>query len=249
MHGTIPADAADVTTCLDRIGPPLLFGCEDAGRADASVSQPSTPSTPRPSPPDRAAPIQKRTPRSRRRGLSAKCAPAAPKSSRSPDSVIDDSLPPQQPTAQPLARQHEQAGDTEDRDVPTTDTDEPTPPQRAAPARAEPLIRHSADAANPTSTHARALLIYTGGTLGMRRGEHGALLPAGRGCLGESVGEMAELRHVEMPEVDLIEWSPLLDSSSVGPCEWGTIANQARAQPPRSPAARPFAPSPTLRYA
>ena len=152
-----------------------------------------------------------------------------------------------------MAMQHEQASDAEDKDVTTTDTcagtDEPAPQQRDAPARAEPLIRHSADAASPTSTHARALLIYTGGTLGMRRGEQGALLPAGRGRLGEFMGEMAELRHAEMPEVDLIEWSPLLDSSSVGPCEWGTIANQARAQPPRSPAARPFVPSPTLRYA
>lgn len=35
---------------------------------------------------------------------------------------------------------------------------------------------------------------------------------------------MRELRQPEMPEIKVHEYSPLLDSSDMGPCDWARLA-------------------------
>ncbi|MEX2540426.1 MAG: asparaginase [Trueperaceae bacterium] len=63
---------------------------------------------------------------------------------------------------------------------------------------------------------------YTGGTIGMRRGDSG-YSPA-PGYLAERLAAMPELNHLDLPDYVLHEYAPLLDSSNVGPPEWEAIA-------------------------
>eukprot|EP01138_Halocafeteria_seosinensis_P016438 gb/GECG01016769.1/.p1 GENE.gb/GECG01016769.1/~~gb/GECG01016769.1/.p1 ORF type:complete len:426 (+),score=43.85 gb/GECG01016769.1/:1-1278(+) len=75
------------------------------------------------------------------------------------------------------------------------------------------------------STRQRGVLvIYTGGTLGMKRNSEGSLEPAA-GYLTERMFHMSEFRDDDMPGVDLIETSPLIDSSDMTPTHWIYIAN------------------------
>jgi len=69
----------------------------------------------------------------------------------------------------------------------------------------------------------RVLLIYTGGTMGMTK-VNGSLQPT-RGYLPKRISEMSEMSDPEMPQLDLIEYDPLLDSSNIGPAEWAAMAN------------------------
>ena len=54
------------------------------------------------------------------------------------------------------------------------------------------------------------LIIYTGGTMGMRHDENGALRPVS-GYLTQSINELPEMSRKEMPRFDIIEYEPLLD--------------------------------------
>lgn len=65
-------------------------------------------------------------------------------------------------------------------------------------------------------------IAYTGGTIGMRRGTRGFTPSAG--WLEAQLWAMPELHAAEMPEWDLHEYDPLLDSSDMGPADWLRIA-------------------------
>ncbi len=68
----------------------------------------------------------------------------------------------------------------------------------------------------------RVYVAHTGGTIGMRRTEHG--YGTERGYLQQQMAEMPELRNESMPDVDLHEYEPLLDSSNMTPRDWMKIA-------------------------
>ncbi|HVG24482.1 MAG TPA: asparaginase [Thermoanaerobaculia bacterium] len=68
----------------------------------------------------------------------------------------------------------------------------------------------------------RVYVIYTGGTIGMRRTPEG-YAPA-PGSLQEQLRGMPELRDLAMPDVVIHEYEPLLDSSNMTPAEWMKIA-------------------------
>ena len=73
----------------------------------------------------------------------------------------------------------------------------------------------------------RVLLIYTGGTLGMIKLPDGSLAPE-RGGLARAIREMPEMRDPSMPDLDFIEYDPLIDSSNVSPADWARLARQIR---------------------
>ena len=73
----------------------------------------------------------------------------------------------------------------------------------------------------------RVLLIYTGGTLGMTKLPDGSLAPE-KGGLARAIREMPEMRDPSMPELDFIEYDPLIDSSNVSPKDWAQLARQIR---------------------
>lgn len=68
----------------------------------------------------------------------------------------------------------------------------------------------------------RILLIYTGGTIGMKRTDKG-FTPA-PGFLKEALSEISDLARQDFPEWELYELSPLLDSSNISADEWNGIA-------------------------
>lgn len=74
------------------------------------------------------------------------------------------------------------------------------------------------------TTKKRVLLLYTGGTMGMRHGPDGSLKPE-KGYLTERILELPEMSRPEMPTFKIKEYDPLLDSSCMGPSEWVKIAS------------------------
>lgn len=72
--------------------------------------------------------------------------------------------------------------------------------------------------------HKRVLIIYTGGTMGMRPGVDGSLSPS-PGYLTEKIKEMPEMSQQDMPDYEIIEYDPLIDSSCMGPLHWMKIAS------------------------
>lgn len=73
-----------------------------------------------------------------------------------------------------------------------------------------------------SQTRKRIYIAYTGGTIGMKKSEHG-YIPA-PGFLGDSLQGMPEFYRPEMPYFDLYEYSPLMDSSDMSPSDWQKIA-------------------------
>lgn len=69
----------------------------------------------------------------------------------------------------------------------------------------------------------KCLIIYTGGTLGMRCREDGALAPS-QGYLTSLMADFYEFKQPGMPDITVHEWDPLLDSSDFEPAEWIKIA-------------------------
>lgn len=76
---------------------------------------------------------------------------------------------------------------------------------------------------NNSEDRPKVLIIYTGGTMGMRPLPDGSLAPVA-GYLTEKIKEMPELSLDSMPAFDIIEFNPLLDSSCMGPPDWRKIA-------------------------
>ncbi len=68
----------------------------------------------------------------------------------------------------------------------------------------------------------RVYIIYTGGTIGMRPTPEG-YAPA-PGYLADQIMAMPELASDLMPEVDIQEYDPLLDSANMTPNDWYKIA-------------------------
>lgn len=68
----------------------------------------------------------------------------------------------------------------------------------------------------------RVYIIYTGGTIGMRPTPEG-YAPA-PGYLAEQIMAMPELSSDLMPEVEIQEYDPLLDSANMTPDDWHKIA-------------------------
>jgi len=68
----------------------------------------------------------------------------------------------------------------------------------------------------------KVCMIHTGGTIGMARTEHG--YAPKEGFFRSALSRISELDHPEVPEFDLVEYSPLLDSSNISLQEWVKIA-------------------------
>ena len=73
-----------------------------------------------------------------------------------------------------------------------------------------------------TSARKRIYIAYTGGTIGMARTERGFQPLAG--FLQDKIRSLAEFSRDEMPEFELHEYQPLLDSSDMTPAQWMQIA-------------------------
>eukprot|EP01135_Chromosphaera_perkinsii_P005845 Nk52_evm5s368 gene=Nk52_evmTU5s368 len=83
---------------------------------------------------------------------------------------------------------------------------------------------HSNEVLNPHDSK-RVLVIYTGGTAGMKRGEDGSLVPV-PGYLTEQVNNLPEFHGKEMPAFLVKEWETLIDSSDISPAEWAQLAKE-----------------------
>ena len=64
-------------------------------------------------------------------------------------------------------------------------------------------------------------IIYTGGTIGMIPGEYG-YVPSEK-ALYDAIASMKDLKKEGMPEVDIVQFDPLLDSSNMSVAEWNKI--------------------------
>ena len=68
----------------------------------------------------------------------------------------------------------------------------------------------------------RVLIIYTGGTIGMKKTDNG-YAPA-PGFLREALLSIGDMQSPELPSWELIEMNPLLDSSNIAYMQWNDIA-------------------------
>jgi len=68
----------------------------------------------------------------------------------------------------------------------------------------------------------RILLAYTGGTIGMRRTADG--YRPRRGHLAKLIDAIDRFRRADVPEFEIDEFDPLLDSSNMTPADWQRIA-------------------------
>ncbi len=59
----------------------------------------------------------------------------------------------------------------------------------------------------------KVCIIYAGGTIGMVPGEHG-YLPSEK-ALYDAIASMKDLKKDGMPQVDIVQFEPLLDSSDI----------------------------------
>jgi L-asparaginase len=72
----------------------------------------------------------------------------------------------------------------------------------------------------------KVCLIHTGGTIGMARTENG--YAPKKGFIKTILSGLRELDSEEIPEFDLVEYDPLLDSSNISVQEWVKIAQDIR---------------------
>jgi len=68
----------------------------------------------------------------------------------------------------------------------------------------------------------RIYIAYTGGTIGMKPSKEG-FVPAA-GYLSETIANMPDFYHDDMPDFEIAEYQPLIDSANVSPEVWQTIA-------------------------
>jgi len=66
-------------------------------------------------------------------------------------------------------------------------------------------------------------IIYTGGTIGMKKSFEGYVPEAG--LLTKIMQSMPEFKHQDMPEYTINEYTPLIDSSNMQPAHWQLIAD------------------------
>ncbi|MBQ6389624.1 MAG: asparaginase [Mogibacterium sp.] len=72
----------------------------------------------------------------------------------------------------------------------------------------------------------KVCILYTGGTIGMLRTANG-FAPA-QGYFGRELEAIRDLHSPLMPEWDLVEFDPLLDSSNISYVQWNQIAEAIR---------------------
>lgn len=70
----------------------------------------------------------------------------------------------------------------------------------------------------------KILVLYTGGTMGMKPDARGSLAPC-KGYLTERIMELPEIGKDGMPQFIIKEYDVLIDSSCMGPEHWITIAS------------------------
>lgn len=68
----------------------------------------------------------------------------------------------------------------------------------------------------------KVCIIYTGGTIGMSRTDNGYAPVAGH--LQQELDRIDDLRSTGMPQYELVEFTPLLDSSNITYVQWNMIA-------------------------
>ena len=73
-------------------------------------------------------------------------------------------------------------------------------------------------------TEPRVCILYTGGTIGMRRTPQG-FAPA-PGYLAQQMAGLAEFKNPALPDYGILEFDPLLDSSNMTPADWLKIARR-----------------------
>ncbi len=71
------------------------------------------------------------------------------------------------------------------------------------------------------STRKKICILYTGGTIGMVPGEHG--YEPQEGVFIDYLQKIYDMHRPEFPEWELIEFSPLLDSSNIAVAEWNKM--------------------------
>lgn len=71
-------------------------------------------------------------------------------------------------------------------------------------------------------TNKKVCIIYTGGTIGMTRTENGYAPVAG--YLQDELDKIDDLKAADMPNFELIEFTPLLDSSNITYVQWNMIS-------------------------
>jgi len=64
--------------------------------------------------------------------------------------------------------------------------------------------------------HGIVLIIYTGGTMGMTKDPSNGALSPDKSYLRQCISEMPEFSNSDMPDTDIIQYEPLLDSSNIG---------------------------------
>jgi len=74
----------------------------------------------------------------------------------------------------------------------------------------------------------RIYIAYTGGTIGMKPSAEGFVPVAG--YLSETIANMPEFYHQDMPDFEINEYNPLIDSANVSPEIWQTIATDIQSR-------------------
>ena len=74
----------------------------------------------------------------------------------------------------------------------------------------------------------KVCILYTGGTIGMVPTENG--YAPQKGYFGSLLEDVSQLKHSDMPQWDLIEFDPLLDSSDISVDEWNAIGSAIAAR-------------------
>ena len=101
--------------------------------------------------------------------------------------------------------------DTPALDTPALDTSDASP---AVPVL-KPESLTSYHAVGDDHPHGIVLIIYTGGTMGMTSDQSNGLSPD-KEYLRQYICEMPEFTNSDMPDTDIIQYDPLLDSSNIG---------------------------------
>ena len=73
----------------------------------------------------------------------------------------------------------------------------------------------------------RIYIAYTGGTIGMKASSEG-YVPV-KGHLSDAILQTPDFLRSEMPEFDINEYEPLIDSSNMAPSDWQRIADDIKA--------------------
>ena len=76
------------------------------------------------------------------------------------------------------------------------------------------------------SNRKRIYVAYTGGTIGMKKSDHGYIPVDGH--LTESINALPEFHRDEMPTFTINEYQPLIDSSNMTPRDWQHIADDIK---------------------